>query len=264
MRRLQWRYLDWPLQRLVLAVLTRLRDQSWWDHVPAHLAPVDHPPFFGGKDDAETALAGLRAGFYPMPEPSPADDDRRRALLEVRGLPWHCPHPRSVTRAGEARTNKSMRRSIRRGGWTTTVDAAFDDVLAACVRPGSDNFWLTEDHRATWRDLHARGHAHSLEVWEGDELVGGLFGAQTGGVFFVASLFHRRSNASKVADLDLNARLAQAGGALVDGGGFWYDHLADHGVQQVPREEFLAVLRATRDDDVRLEAAPRPAARLLA
>ena len=100
-------------------------------------------------------------------------------------------------------------------------------------------------------------------MWEGTELVGGLFGLQTGGVFYVASLFHSRSNASKVADLDLNARLAAAGGALVDAGGFWYDYFESVGVRQVSRAEFLATLRRTRDDVVDLDRARLPVARLL-
>ncbi|WP_372734149.1 leucyl/phenylalanyl-tRNA--protein transferase [Nocardioides sp.] len=261
-RRLQLRYLDWPLQRLALARLTRRSDQGWWDTLPADLSPTDQPVFFGGRDDAESAIAGFRAGFYPMPEPWAAADRRRRALLDLRGLPWHCPDPRAVTPAGQAQTNKSLRRSIRNAGWTTTMDGAFEEVLQQCVRPESDNYWITPRHQQTWRDLHHRGAAHSLEVWEGEELVGGLFGIQTGGVFYVASLFHTRSNASKVADLDLNARLAAAGGALVDAGGFWYDYFDSVGVKKISRAEFLDTLRRTRDDTVTIDVARLPVDRL--
>lgn len=262
-RRIQLRYLDWPLQRLALALLTRRTDQSWWDDVAADLAPDEHPAFFGGADTARATLGAFRAGLYPMPEPCPADNRLRRAALAVRGLPWHCPEPRAVTPAGQAGANRSLRRTLRGSGWTTSLDAAFDDVLAQCARPDSDNFWLTRAHRRTWRELHRLGHAHSLEVWEGEELVGGLFGIQTGGVFYVASLFHLRSNASKVADLDLNARLAAAGGALVDAGGFWYDYFESVGVQRIGRPEFLATLRRTRDDAVDLDPARLPVRRLL-
>lgn len=261
--RLQLRYLDWPLQRLALALLTRRRDQAWWDRLAAGLAPAEHPAFFGGRDDADATLGAFRAGLYPMPEPCPADARLRRLALAVRGLPWHCPDPRAVTPAGGALANKSLRRTLRGSGWTTSVDAAFDAVLDHCARPDADNYWLTPAHQRTWRDLHARGHAHSLEVWEGDELVGGLFGIQTGGVVYVASLFHLRSNASKVADLDLNARLAAAGGALVDAGGFWYDYFDSVGVQQVTRAEFLETLHRTRDDVVDLDRARLPVDRLL-
>lgn len=263
-RRLQLRYLDWPLQRVALALLTRRRDGSWFDRVPAELAPDTHPAFFGGRDDATATLAGYRAGFYPMPEPCRADARLRRTALDVRGLPWHSPAFRAITPAGGALSNKSLRRSMRNAGWTTTIDAAFDEVVEQCVRPESDTFWLTPRHRATWEELHRRGHAHSLEVWEGEELAGGLFFLQVGGLAWVASLFHHRSNASKVADLDLNARLHAAGGAAVDGGGFWYDYFESVGVQRMPRAEFLAMLRRTRDDDVRLETGRLPASRLAA
>lgn len=262
-RRLQLRYLDWPLQRLALARLTRRADQSWWDAVGAELAPAEHPVFFGGRDGASATLAAFRAGLYPMPEPCAVDARLRRAALAVRGLPWHCPDPRAVTPAGAATANKSLRRTLRTSGWTSTLDTAFDDVLDHCARPGSANYWLTPRHRRTWSALHARGAAHSLEVWDGEELVGGLFGIQTGGVFYVASLFHLRSNASKVADLDLNARMAAAGGALVDAGGFWYDYFGSVGVQRIPRSEFLATLHRTRDDVVFLEPGRQPVDRLL-
>jgi leucyl/phenylalanyl-tRNA--protein transferase len=261
---LQLRYLDWPLQRLALAVLTRRRDQGWWDGVPADLAPADHPAFFGGRDGATAALGAYRAGLYPMPEPSPAGARLRRLALDVRGLPWHCPEPRSVTPVGERRVNRNLRRGVRGTAWHTTMDAAFDRVLEHCSRPDSDNFWLTARHRRTWRELHRRGHAHSLEVWDGETLVGGLFGIQTGGVFNVASLFHLVPHASQVADVDLHERLQRAGGTLVDAGGFWYDRSASAGVRRVPRREFLDVLRCVRDDDVRLDTGRLPADRLFA
>lgn len=260
-RRLQARYLDWPLQRVALAVLTR-RGSTWWDTLPLHLAPSGEPLFFGGRDHPTPVLGAARAGLYPMPEPVPADARLLRRALDVRGLPWHCPELRSVTPVGERRVNRNLRRGVRGTTWTTTMDLAFDEVLEHCSRPDSDNYWLTEAHRRTWRGLHERGHAHSLEVWDGEELVGGLFGLRTGGVFFVASLFHTRSHASQVADVDLHERLARAGGTLVDAGGFWYDRSASAGIRRLPREEFLEVLRRVRDDDVRLDPSRAPAARL--
>ena len=263
-RTLQLRYVDWPLQRLALARLTRRRDQGWWDAVPAHLAPGDHPAFFGGRDDATAALGAYRAGLYPMPEPSPADARLRRLALDVRGLPWHCPDPRSVTPVGERRINRNLRRGVRDTTWHTTMDAAFDEVLAHCHRPDADNFWLTPRHQRTWRELHRRGHAHSLEVWDGEQLVGGLFGIRTGGVFNVASLFHVVPHASQVADVDLHERFGRAGGTLVDAGGFWYDRSASAGVRRVPRAEFLEVLRRVRDDDGPLDTSRLEAARLFA
>lgn len=262
-RLVQLRYLDWPLQRLVLALTTRRRDQSWWDSLPTHLAPAEHPMFFGGSGNAHAVQHAFRAGIYPMPEPCPSSARMRRLALSARGMPWHCPEPRAVTPAGQATTNKSLRRTLRSSGWTTTMDRAFADVVTHCARPGSENHWLTRGHRRTWLELHRLGAAHSVEVWDGEELVGGLFGIQTGGVFYVASLFHTRSNASKVADLDLNARLHDAGGALVDAGGFWQDYFESVGVRRIARSEFLQTLRRTRDDHVPLDAQRLPVDRLL-
>ena len=262
--RLTWRYADWPLQRLALSVLPH-RGASWWDTLPLDLAPSDQPLFFGGRDRAATALAAYRAGLYPMPEPLPAGARLKRLAMDVRGLPWHCPDPRCVTPVGERRVNRNLRRGVRGHDWTTTMDAAFDRVLTACSRPGSDNFWLTERHQSTWRELHRLGHAHSLEVWDGEELIGGLFGIQLGGVFNVSSLFHEVPHASQVADVDLHERLARGGGTLVDAGGFWYEERSvSAGVRQIPRAEFLEVLHRTRDDVVPLDTGRLPASRLFA
>jgi leucyl/phenylalanyl-tRNA---protein transferase len=115
--------------------------------------------------------------------------------------------------------------------------------------------------RTAYRRLHQLGHAHSLEVWEGDRLVGGLYGIGVGGVFTGESMFHLATDASKVALVDLAARLREAGGCLIDVQ-VVTPHLATLGARDLPRGDFLALLARVRDDPVHLRTGRRPVARL--
>jgi leucyl/phenylalanyl-tRNA--protein transferase len=115
--------------------------------------------------------------------------------------------------------------------------------------------------RAAYQRLHDLGHAHSLEVWDGARLVGGLYGVAVGGVFTGESMFHVASDASKVALVDLVARLAEAGGCLIDVQ-MVTPHLASLGARDVPRAEFLDLLARVRDLPVRLAGDRLPVARL--
>jgi leucyl/phenylalanyl-tRNA--protein transferase len=161
--------------------------------------------------------------------------------------------------------SRSLRARLRRSGWETTVDRAFAAVLAGCAdRPGpirEGGTWITPPMRAAYQRLHDLGHAHSLEVWDGAELVGGLYGVGVGGVFTGESMFHVVSDASKVALVDLVARLGEAGGCLIDVQ-MVTPHLASLGARDVPRAEFLALLARVRDRPVRLAGDRLPVARL--
>jgi leucyl/phenylalanyl-tRNA--protein transferase len=114
---------------------------------------------------------------------------------------------------------------------------------------------------AAYQRLHDLGHAHSLEVWDDGELVGGLYGIGVGGVFTGESMFHLATDASKVALVDLAARLTEAGGALIDVQ-MVTPHLASLGARDLPRAEFLDLLARVRDDQVRLAGDRLPVARL--
>jgi leucyl/phenylalanyl-tRNA--protein transferase len=163
--------------------------------------------------------------------------------------------------------SRSLRARLHRSGWQTTVDRAFAAVIAACAdRPAptgvpGEGTWITPPMLAAYRRLHDLGHAHSLEVWAGDALVGGLYGIAVGGVFTGESMFHLATDASKVALVDLAARLAEAGGRLIDVQ-MVTPHLASLGARDLPRAEFLALLAKVRDHPVRLATDRRPVARL--
>ena len=231
----------------------------------------------GGTLDARTLASAYRAGVFPWP--SSSDDqhelDRQTRRLVRRGqvpllpgddglVPWCSPDPRAVLLADQVVVRRSLRARLRTCGWTTTVDAAFDEVVAGCAARAST--WITPRMRHGYAELHHRPptsstRAHSVEVWDGDTLVGGLYGVLVGQVFCGESMFHRATDASKVALVELCARLLEAGGRLVDVQEET-PHLASLGQVLVRRAEYLAVLRALRDQPTVLRTDRRPVDRL--
>jgi leucyl/phenylalanyl-tRNA---protein transferase len=201
----------------------------------------------GADLEAATLVGAYRSGIFPWPH---------------EGLPllWFSPDPRACFTPGEVRRSRSLRRTLRRSGWESTVDRAFTAVVEGCAAR-TEGTWITAEMRDAYVELHELGWAHSVEVWEDDELVGGIYGVQLGGVFTGESMFHRRTDASKVALLDLSSRLAEAGARLLDVQ-LVTDHLATLGVRTLERDRFLAVLAAHRDDPVQLPSDRRPVARL--
>src|ERR671930_2796743 len=203
----------------------------------------------GADLEPATLVHAYRQGIFPWPHPGTP-------------LPWFSPDPRGVLPLDRLRVSRSLRQRLRRCGWQTTVDAAFDQVITACAERGDpEGTWITARMRAAYRRLHRLGWAHSLEVWDGAALVGGLYGLGLGVGFTGESMFHRASDASKVALVDLVARFAEAGGRLIDVQ-LVTPHLASLGARDLPRRDYLALLRQVRDDPVRLAEERRPVARL--
>jgi leucyl/phenylalanyl-tRNA---protein transferase len=139
------------------------------------------------------------------------------------------------------------------------MDAAFDEVIAACA--AREQTWITVDMAGAYLALHRAGHAHSLEVWSGDDLVGGLYGIQTGRIFCGESMFHRSNDASKVAVVDLCRRSCEAGIVLIDTQDESH-HMARLGQILVHREDYVDVLHQFRDEPVELPRGRRPVTRL--
>jgi leucyl/phenylalanyl-tRNA--protein transferase len=177
-------------------------------------------------------------------------------------LPWFSPDPRAVLRPDAVHVSRSLRQRLRRSGWTTTVDAAFDDVVAACaVRPRREGTWINRPMRHAYGRLHRLGWAHSLEVWQGEALVGGLYGVRVGGCFTGESMFHRVSDSSKAALVDLCRRWAEAGGVMVDVQ-LPTEHLRSMGAEEVPRALFLKRLADARERVVCMRVDRLPVSRL--
>lgn len=203
---------------------------------------------FGADLMPETLVHAYRAGIFPWPHPGAP-------------LPWFSPDPRGLLFPDRLHVSRSLRQRLRRCGWTTTVDADFEKVVAGCaVRPDGET-WIDRDMGPAYGRLHQLGWAHSVEVWDGAELVGGLYGVRVGGCFTGESMFHRRTDASKVALVDLIDRWSGAGGELVDVQ-IATDHLVSLGVVEVARRRFLERLAVLRDRVTSMPVDRRPVSRL--
>lgn len=208
-----------------------------WPYGDPAKAPARAPLHVGGSLSVELLLAAYRHGVFPWY----SDDEP---------VQWWCPNPRFVLLPSELRVTESLRKTLRKPGWRITLDQDFEGVMRRCAavpRPGQDGTWITEDMIAAYVALHRQGHAHSVEVtWEG-ELVGGLYGVSIGRIFHGESMFHTRSDASKVGFVALVRRLQAAGYVLVDCQ-MPTAHLASFGAGAARRSDFLAVLAAVRDE----------------
>ena len=206
---------------------------------------------FGADLRPATLVDAYRRGIFPWPHTGTR-------------LPWFSPDPRAVVWPDRVRVARSLRQRLRRSGWTTTVDAAFDTVTARCAaRPWREGTWITRPMRQAYGRLHELGWAHSVEVWEGDVLVGGLYGVRVGACFTGESMFHRRTDASKVALVDLGQRWAEAGGTVIDVQ-LPTDHLRSLGAEEMARAEFLSLLAGLRDQVVCMATDRLPVSRLVA
>ncbi len=151
---------------------------------------------------------------------------------------WWSPDPRALMSAERFHTSRSLLRFLSHCSWRVTFDVAFERVMHECGSEREGGTWIHPEMVAAYVELRARGHAHSVEVWDGDALVGGLYGVQVGALFAAESMFHRRTNASKVA-------LGCALSSLFDAGVTAFDvqfktsHLESLGAFEVPRTEYL-------------------------
>ncbi len=224
---------------------------SRWRFPDPSTADADGVVGFGADLQPGTLLQAYRQGIFPWPHPGTP-------------LPWFSPDPRGVLPLDGLRVARSLRQRLRGCGFHTTVDRDFAAVVAACAASRrAEGTWILPEMRAAYLRLHLLGHAHSLEVWRGDEMVGGLYGVGVGAVFTGESMFHRVSDASKVGLVDLVARLAEAGGWLIDVQ-LTTPHLASLGARPMPRRDFLALLGRARDVPVSLARDRLPVARLVA
>jgi len=222
--------------------------QEWTRGDPAK-APTQAPLARGGRLDADELIAAYRAGVFPW-------------YSAGEPVKWWCPDPRFVMRPADFRLTDSLRKTLRKAGWSVTFDQAFETVMRRCAavpRPGQDGTWITEEMIAAYCALHRRGVAHSVEVrWQG-ELVGGLYGVALGRLFHGESMFHLKADASKVGFATLVARLAACGYVLIDCQ-VPTAHLASLGAFAVDRAEFLAAVKLFRDRPPTGDAFVTPAA----
>jgi len=206
----------------------------------------------GGDLSQERVLNAYRRGIFPW-------------FSAGQPILWWSPAPRMVLYPDELHISRSLRRSLRRRAYQVSVNQAFEAVIRACAAPRAtqSGTWLVPEMIASYAALHHAGFAHSVEVWRGDELAGGLYGIALGQVFFGESMFSRRTDASKVA-LVLLAELAMAHPFQLIDCQVYTEHLASLGAREISREHFQATLQqATRAPAARLgRLSRRPAADL--
>ena len=209
--------------------------QEWTRGDPAK-APARAPLARGGKLDAAHLVAAYRAGIFPW-------------YSAGEPVKWWCPDPRFVMRPTDFRLTDSLRKAMRKAGWSVTFDRQFETVMRHCAaapRPGQDGTWITEEMITAYCELHRLGIAHSVEVsWEG-KLVGGLYGVALGRLFHGESMFHHKADASKVGFATLVARLTASEYFLIDCQ-VPTAHLASLGAFAIEREEFLEAVKRFRD-----------------
>jgi leucyl/phenylalanyl-tRNA--protein transferase len=163
---------------------------------------------------------------------------------------WHSPDPRMVMTTKDLVIQRSLKKAIRRAPYELRMDSAFLDVLDGCAsvpRPGQTGTWLIPEMVDAYRRLHELGFAHSIEAWSGAKLVGGLYGVSLGGAFFGESMFARAPDASKIAFAAGVRQLDAWGIGLIDCQ-VHTDHLERFGAYEVPRLQYLDMLRVALDE----------------
>jgi leucyl/phenylalanyl-tRNA--protein transferase len=180
----------------------------------------------------EVLLRAYACGIFPMAES--ADDP---------SLFWVEPEMRGVIPLDGFRIASRLKRTVRSDTFAVTIDRAFKAVIAGCAAPqeGRDETWINKRIRDLYLGLHETGHCHSVEVWQDEQLVGGLYGVSLGRAFFGESMFHRARDASKVALVHLVARLIAGGFELLDTQ-YVTDHLRSFGAREIPRRRYSALL----------------------
>lgn len=221
--------LDWLLETLFPAPLAACEAR---EDVSAWVDPESADEFglagVGGDLRPERLLAAYRQGIFPMFE-------------EGEPICWWSPDPRAVFDLDGLHVSRRLARTVRSGKFQVTFDRAFVGVMRGCAQR-SEGTWVTSDMIEAYHVLHQLGHAHSVEVWLDGELVGGVYGVSIGGLFAGESMFHRVSDASKVALVHLFERLRRGGYVLFDTQ-ILNEHTRRLGAYAIPRSEYLQRLR---------------------
>jgi leucyl/phenylalanyl-tRNA---protein transferase len=221
-----------------------MMDEGKVAHWPGDVTPVEPEPTrwvlpsdgptddsalvaIGGDLEPGTLITAYRMGLFPMPVP------RRR-------IGWFSPDPRGIIPLDQLVISKSLRRSLRR--FDVTLNRAFSEVVMNCADKRRPSGWINRSIIDAYETLHRKGWAHSVEVWENDQLVGGLYGVRINGFFAGESMFHHATDASKVALVHLVDWFRETGGQLLDVQ-WTTDHLSSLGAIDVDRVKYLEMLK---------------------
>lgn len=187
---------------------------------------------FGGDLEPESLILAYREGIFPWP-------------ISNLPLAWFCPPRRGILEWKRIHIPRSLAKAIKKSTFKITLDQAFSEVITECqtiARPQQEETWITPEMKLAYLQLHHLGHAHSVEVWDQEQLVGGLYGVDGGGIFSGESMFHKKPNASKLAVLYLMEHLHARG---LD----WLDiqmltpHMEHLGARVISRDRFLEKIK---------------------
>jgi leucyl/phenylalanyl-tRNA--protein transferase len=184
---------------------------------------MDEPPL-----SPELLVRAYAQGYFPMPHPDTGE------------ILWLTPNPRAVIPLDGFHASRSLRKTLRTVNFEITVDQDFRGVMVACG--DREDTWITDEFKRAYGELHDLGFAHSLEVWQDGALAGGVYGVSLNGAFFAESMFHKVTDASKVALYHLVARLKERGFKLLEVQ-FLTPHLASLGAVEIAKVEYLRRLR---------------------
>lgn len=190
---------------------------------------------FGGDLSSTRLLAAYRRGIFPW-------------FSQGEPLLWWSPDPRCVFRTQDLAINRSLRRQLAGKGWHVTVDHAFAEVVRGCAEPRHDGSgtWILPDMIDAYVILHTLGHAHSVEVWDAEKLVGGVYGIAIGKLFCGESMFSRQSGGSKLALMELARLLREHGCPLIDAQ-VANAHTLGLGAREISRAQYLDEIAALVD-----------------
>ncbi len=191
---------------------------------------------FGGDLSVERMVSAYRQGIFPW-------------FSEQDPLLWWSPDPRAVLYPGQFHISRSMARFHRASGYQVTIDQDFLAVIHGCATQRTDGTWITTGVIEAWQALYHAGHAHSVEVWQGTQLIGGLYGMALGQLFCAESMFSRAENASKTALMRFCHHFQAHGGGLIDCQ-ILNPHTASLGVTEISRHRYLQHLRTLQNREL--------------
>jgi len=204
----------------------------------------------GGDLKVDTLVSAYAQGIFPW-------------YSEGQPILWWSPDPRMVLQPSQVKISRSLKKTLRSAGMTVSCNRCFNDVISACALRGQpttididdpEGTWITQEMNAAYNELHKLGYAHSIEVWQNQKLVGGLYGLALGSTFFGESMFSRASDASKVALVSLCEALHNQEFTLIDCQ-VASDHLFSLGAEEIPREQFLSTIKGVDINQPKLDFA---------
>jgi leucyl/phenylalanyl-tRNA--protein transferase len=191
----------------------------------------------GGNLKTDTLLSAYYHGIFPW-------------YSEGDPILWWSPQTRCVIEPGALHISKSLKKSLRQQAFKVTFNHSFQNVIEACSRKDTqEGSWINQEIMDAYNELHIQGHAHSIEVWRNQELIGGAYGVAMGAIFCGESMFSYATNSSKIALVYLCKQLIKMDFKLLDCQ-IETDHLLRMGAQLLPRSEFLALLQSHREQKI--------------